>query len=340
MGRGMSYRTILSLDGGGIRGLISARILQELESRAGKHIHELFDLVVGTSTGGILAAGLARPMNELGGGPCPAKELVRLYSERGREIFSRSLWKGVTSLGGLSDEKYDAAPLEGILNELLGDAELRNTVPDIVVTSYDMERREPYLFKTSRARAGENGRNHLLRNVARATSAAPTYFEAFLLDRTQWEGEEDNRRVLVDGGVFANNPAMIALSEALSSGSGMDEILLCAIGTGMNDREIPYKEAKDWGPLGWARPAISVMMDGMSDSADYHARQLLPASSDKHSEQRYFRFDIRLENALDDLDATHRANIVALLHEAEKIIEEQGDELDRLTGMLVQRANG
>ena len=139
------------------------------------------------------------------------------------------------------------------------------------MTSYDFEKREPYLFKTSKARAGEQGRNHLLRHVARATSAAPTYYEAFLLDGTQWEGEGYNRRVIVDGGVFANNPAMISLSEALSSGCGMDEILLCAIGTGMNDRAIPYEEAKDWGPLGWVRPTISVMLDGMSDSADYHA---------------------------------------------------------------------
>ncbi len=75
--------------------------------------------------------------------------------------------------------------------------------------------------------------------AARATSAAPTFFEPFLLDK------KNNRRVLVDGGVFANNPSMIALSEALSSGIKTDEILLCSVGTGMNDRKIPYEEAKD-----------------------------------------------------------------------------------------------
>ena len=275
----MSYKTILSLDGGGIRGLITARILHELESRTKRRIHELFDLIVGTSTGGILAAGLARPPRGEAECPCSAEELTEIYSKRGREIFSRSFWKGVTSLGGYSDEKYDAVSLESILGEILGDAELKDTKPDIIVTAYDIERRAPYLFKTSKARAGEPGRNHLLRHVARATSAAPTYFEAFLLDDEQWKGEHGYRRALVDGGVFANNPSMIALSEALSSGTDMSEVLLCAVGTGMNDRKIPYEEAKDWGPLGWAKPVISVMMDGMSDSADYHARKLLPCKS-------------------------------------------------------------
>ena len=335
-----SYKTILSLDGGGIRGLITAKILHELESQTRQRIHELFDLIVGTSTGGILAAGLARPQIEQAGVPCSAEELANVYSERGREIFNRSLWKGVTSLGGLSDEKYDAAPLESILYEILGDAELKETVPDIIVTSYDIEKREPYLFKTSKARAGAVGRNHLLRHVGRATSAAPTYFEAFLLDDAQWEGEQGHRRALVDGGVFANNPSMIGLSEALSSGTDMSEIVLCSVGTGVNDREIPYDEAKDWGPLGWAKPVISVMMDGMSDSVHYHARKLLPASGGNSEAQRYFRFDISLEDALDDLDGAHRGNINALSGEADKIMKEQADELARLAKLLLNRANG
>ena len=176
---------------------------------------------------------------------------------------------------------------------------MKDTAPDIVVTSYDIEARKPYLFKTRWARERCNERNHLLRHVARATSAAPTYFEPFLLDNSKWEGE-NCRSVLVDGGVFANNPSMIALSEALSSGANREEILLCSIGTGTNTRKIPYEEAKDWGVAGWAIPVLSVMMDGMSDSADYHVQQLLYGKN-SNNEQRYFRFDIRLEEALDDL---------------------------------------
>ena len=334
MTRETSYKTILSLDGGGIRGLISAKVLAEIEELTGSPIHELFDLIVGTSTGGILAAGLARHRSGRAD-PVPAKDLVDLYSSRGREIFARSFWKGVTSLGGYSDEKYDAAPLEDILTEMLGDAELKDTMVDIVVTSYDIERRQPYLFKTRKARAGEEGRNHLLRHVARATSAAPTYFETFLLDQSQWAGEK-KRRALIDGGVFANNPTIIALSEARRSGTAMKDIVLCAVGTGMHNRKIPYEEAKDWGSLGWAKPVISVMMDGTSDSVDYHARLLLPGSMSRR--QRYFRFDICLgDDALDDMDGSHGANVSALQRKADEIIRKQMHELRRLVRILKGR---
>lgn len=331
MTREANYKAILSLDGGGIRGLISAKILAEIEELSGRPIHQLFDLIVGTSTGGILTAGLARPRKGKAG-PVPAKDLVNLYSNRGRDIFSRSFWKGVTSLGGYSDEKYDAAPLEDILRKMLGDAELKDTVVDIVVTSYDIERRKPYLFKTRKARAKPLSRNHLLRHVARATSAAPTYFEPFLLDANQWKGES-KRRALVDGGVFANNPTMIALSEAQHSGTDLNDIVLCAVGTGLHDREITYEEAKDWGQIRWAKPVISVMMDGMSDSADYHAKLLIPGSTS--SKQRYFRFDICLgDKALDDLDAADGANINALKCKADEIIRKQRKELRRLVSIL------
>lgn len=337
MTRETGRRTLLSLDGGGIRGLISARILARIEELSGRPVHQLFDLIAGTSTGGILAAGLARP-GDGKADPVPAKELAELYAKRGREIFSRSFWKGVTSLGGNSDEKYDAAPLENILQEMLGSSELVDTTVDLVVTSYDIERRRPYLFKTRKARTRPLGRNHLLRHMARATSAAPTYFETFLLDESQWEGER-KRRALIDGGVFANNPAMIALSEALHSGTEMKDIVLCSVGTGMHDRKIPYEEAKDWGPLGWARPAMSAMMDGMSDSAHYHAQLLLPCPRQR-SKQRYFRFDVNLgDEALDDLDAAHGANVSALLRKADEIIEGQGKELGRLVGILTTRAD-
>ena len=165
---------VLSIDGGGIRGVIPAVLLEHIEKKTGKRIAELFDLIVGTSTGGILAIGLTVP-GARGVPKYSATEMLALYAERGTEIFARSFWRGVTSLGGALDENYDHRPLERILKEYAGDATLRDCVKPVVITSYDIERRQPYFFKTRKALRTKD-RNHFLRDAARATSAAPTFF--------------------------------------------------------------------------------------------------------------------------------------------------------------------
>ena len=319
---------VLSIDGGGIRGVIPAAILHWMEEQSGKAISELFDLVVGTSTGGILAAGLAAPKTA----KLPkytAKDMLELYTERGREIFERSFWRGVTSLGGTADESYDHRPLERILKRYLGDAALTDCLVPIVVTSYDIERREPYFFKTRRAKEKKD-RNHLLRDAARATSAAPTYFEPEVVKSL---AGKPTRRVLVDGGVFANNPGMCAYVEAMTMGAQPAETLVVSLGTGIATRKISYEDAKDWGTLGWVRPIISVMMDGVSDSADYQLRQLLPDEK-QDDNQRYFRFDTDLDLALDDMDAAGAGNIRNLKAEAEQILDKQKAEFTRLLAKL------
>ena len=236
-------------------------------------------------------------------------------------------------MGGVFDERYNEDSLEEILKERFGETELKATRRDIIITSYDIEKRKPYLFKSSKAK--NPGRNHLLRDVARATSAAPTYFEPLLMDNKRWP-QEEKRRVLIDGGVFANNPTMIALSEALASGTTREEIVLCSLGTGRHTRPITYDEAKDWGMRGWLSPVLSVMMDGMSDSAHYHAKQLLPdrQPTGGPAQQRYFRFDIALTDALDDLDNTTKTNINDLESMAKKIIKKNAAELTSLIQQL------
>jgi hypothetical protein len=201
----------------------------------------------------------------------------------------------------------------------------------VVLTSYDIERRLPYFFKSETAK-GEPRRKHLLRDAVRATSAAPTYFEPAVVNSLS---TPSTRRVLVDGGVFVNNPAMCAFAEALTLGATIETMRVVAIGTGVNTRKIPYKEARDWGALGWVRPIIGVMMDGQADAAHYHLKLLLPTDpAVAGGDQRYFRFDTELDLALDDLDAANAGNIAALKAEAQQIIDDQSDEMERLIKML------
>src|SRR3954470_3840053 len=156
---------ILAIDGGGIRGLIPALVLAEIEQRTGRGIATLVDLIAGTSTGAILACALAKPS------PLPAAEIADIYVEEGPKIFDRSLVKTITSLGGNIDERYDDKGLVSALERFLGDARLGDAVVPTFVTAYDTESRTALLLRS--ARDGDIG----MVQAAHASSAAPTYFE-------------------------------------------------------------------------------------------------------------------------------------------------------------------
>ena len=191
---------VLAIDGGGIRGLIPALVLTEIERRSGRRIFELFDLIAGTSTGGILACALCAP------DPLPAVEVVELYEEEGPEIFSTARWSQRirSRRAGSLDEKYDSAALDRALERFLADKRLTEAQPDLIVPAYDTAEPGPYFFKSRKARDTPETDDFPLSLVARATSAAPTYFEPL---------EARAARSLVDGGVFAVNPAMSAFAE-------------------------------------------------------------------------------------------------------------------------------
>ncbi len=164
-------KKILSIDGGGIRGIIPAMVLAAIEERTNKTIAESFDLIAGTSTGGIIALGLTKDDGN-GKAQFSANELAELYEKRGKEIFSRSLWKGITSVGTLAEEKYPHQNLEKILEEYFGNEPLGSALINVLISSYDIQNRTPCFFKSWR----DEWKTVEMRHVARATSAAPTYF--------------------------------------------------------------------------------------------------------------------------------------------------------------------
>jgi len=295
---------VLAIDGGGIRGLIPALVLTELERRAGRRVFELFDLIAGTSTGGILACALCAP------DPLPASELVALYEEEGPNIFDRSLFQRIKSADGLLDEKYDDAALDRALERFLGHKRLRDARPDLIVPAYDTALPGPYLFKTTKARAAPETDDFPLSLVARATSAAPTYFEPLQV----------GDRALLDGGVFAVNPAMSALAEVLNEVDARDVVLL-SLGTGEHTRKRPFDEIKDWGVAKWARPILDVVFDGLSDAVDYQLDHVLGGD-------RYWRLQTELTLASDDLDDASEGNLANLRRHAEDLIREQSAVLD------------
>jgi uncharacterized protein len=315
---------VLSLDGGGIRGLISAMLLAELEARADRPVSKLFDFVAGTSTGGILALGLTVP-GAAGQPRYRAADLAQLYIEHGQKIFSRSLWHRVSSIDNLLDERYPSDGIEGVLKEYFGEARLKDTLVPVMVTAYEIERRAPFLFRTRYARAApRNGElfDFPLWQVARATSAAPTYFQPCKIAA----GASDYY-ALVDGGVYANNPAMCALAEVKALYPDA-RVLIVSVGTGELCRRIPYEEAKDWGIKGWIRPILDVVFDGVSDTVDYQLRALLGAD--------YQRFQIRLDEGSDDMDDASRTNVRVLRLLGERLATESQGRIADLAGRLTE----
>lgn len=320
----MGVVKVLSLDGGGIRGVIPALVLTELEQRAGKPISQLFDLIAGTSTGGILALGLTKP-NGMGEPEYRAADIVDLYANEGKRIFSRSIWHKTRAVGSLLDEKYPASPIEGVLDEYFGDARLKDALTDVLVTSYEIEKRSPWFFRSRKAREDEQF-DFPMKEVARATSAAPTYFEPAKLEA---KGTVDYW-ALIDGGVYANNPTMCGIVEAKRS-HGADELLVVSLGTGQLTRRLVYEEAKDWGLVGWARPVLDVVFDGVSDTVDFQAEQLCDVVE---GERRYYRFQAALEIGNDDMDDASATNIHALRVLADELISTQSDDLDAVCAAL------
>ena len=300
---------MLAIDGGGIRGLIPALVLTELEERSGRRTFELFDLIAGTSTGGILACALCAP------DPLPARELVALYEEEGPEIFDRSLFQRIRSAEGLLDEKYDDTALDRALERFLGHKRLSETRPDLLVPSYDTALPGPYFFKSTKART-DPADDFPLSVVARATSAAPTYFEPV----------EANERALVDGGVFATNPAMCAFAEVLEQVAPR-EVVLLSLGTGERTRKRTFDEIKDWGLARWARPILDVVFDGVSDAVHYQLDHVLGG-------ERYWRLQVELTLASDDLDDATEDNLARLRGHAEDLLRDRSTDLDAALARL------
>ena len=307
-------RSVLSIDGGGIRGIIPALVLNYLEEQSKKPISELFDLCVGTSSGGIIALGLAQA-DERGKPKYTAHDLSDFFEKSGAKIFQRTVWRNIRSAGGVLDERYSARPLEAALRKYYSDTPLGKTLGSTMVTSYDIEERRTLFLKSWHP----DHETVLCRDAARATSAAPTYFEPAYID------VQGNQRALIDGGVFVNSPVVSSYAEALKLFPG-EPLTVVSLGTGELIRRIPYESAKDWGQAGWVMPLIDCMLDGASKVANHQMRMFLG--------DHYFRLQVTLDEANDDMDDASESNMQNLKRIAARMIEENRSTLDKILSVV------
>jgi patatin-like phospholipase/acyl hydrolase len=326
---------ILSIDGGGIRGIIPGQILVALENKIRKKpghengkIGDYFDLFAGTSTGAILSAAYVCPGDNQSL-KYSAQDAVDFYLEDGDEIFDVGFWKAIGSVNGLNDEKYPAAELERVLKDAFGDVILSELAKPTCIVAYDVKRRTPVIFTQHDAVATE--RDFLVRHLLRGSTAAPTYFETAKIYSLP---PARRKYVLIDGGMVANDPALCAYSEAISSGmaKGIKDMMILSLGTGKELRSYSYPEVKDWGKLGWAPAVIDIGLEGGPQMTEYHLQSI--ASTVPGSQ--FYRIQPKLYGANKDLDDATPENIEALRDAGIRNAEDFDTTLEGLADFLVQ----
>jgi len=278
---------ILSLDGGGIKGLYSAAFLANLEEDLGGKIADNFDLIVGTSTGGIIALGL-------GIGLSP-RQIVEFYYKKGPLIFRKIPF--FTSLKNLLFSKYSSGDIEKIFreNDCFGGKLLGESKKRLVIPSYNIDTNEVYLFKTAHNERFRRDYKVPAWKIARATSAAPTYFPI--------SKNVDHIR-MVDGGVWANNPAMIGLFEAIAVlDVPLENVHIMSIGTTEELKQSPRMLDTFGGWPFWGKTAVELIMQAQSTGINSQLQLLL--------KDRYVRISHKVPDGLYGLDKMNLDKLLA-----------------------------
>lgn len=328
-------KLVLSIDGGGIRGIIPGQFIVKMEEAFNIKVAEEFDLFAGTSTGGILTCAYLLPNGEASAGPkYTSEQVVNLYLENGDKIFDIPFFHKIRSVGGVLDEKYPSDGIEGILNTYFGDAWLKDLLKPTVITSYDIVRRKGHFFKQQKS-VENAAHNFKVKDAARATSAAPTYFECAKIFNELGGGNEDNEFALIDGGVFVNNPALAAYAEGRNilkndddSACTAKDMKILSLGTGFTRKEYKYDKAKNWGMAEWVQPIIDIMMSGGAEVADYQLKAIYD-SVDEPKQYMRANIDLKKFDSVDpDMDNASKENMDELKAVGDNMFEENRDQLE------------
>lgn len=341
----VKYTRILSIDGGGIRGIIPAQVAvsieEKLKQKSGNpdaRIADYFDLIAGTSAGGILTCIYLYPDAENPHRPrWSAQEAVNFTIDSGRDVFKTSFWQTLKSLDGLVDEKYPSDALEKYFWKYFGDCKLSELLKPCLITSYDVERRKATFFNQIDGRECPE-QDYFIRDVARATSAAPSYFQI-----PKIRSLTNESYALVDGGVFANNPALCAYAEVRSKfripderpdkGPTAKDMVILSLGTGEAQKKYPYEEVKDWGQVEWIEPLINILMTGVSETVNYQLLQIYDAIDRPN---QYLRINPNLSHekplAIDDASED---NISELVKIGKEQAEKYDEDLDKFIELLL-----
>ncbi|KAK3010395.1 hypothetical protein RJ639_011709 [Escallonia herrerae] len=346
--------TVLSIDGGGIRGIIPGVILAYLESQLQEldgedaRIADYFDVIAGTSTGGLVTAMLTAP-NENKRPLYAAKDITPFYIQHSPKIFPQI--RGLGSVNNLFKAmigpRYNGKYLRKIVRGILGDTRLHQTLTSVVIPTFDIKNLQPTIFSSYQV-TDHPTLDAPLSDICIGTSAAPTYFPAHFFTNKDTRGNQQEFN-LIDGGVAANNPTLVAISEVTRQVfkqnpdffpiKPMDygRFLVISVGTGAAKKEGKYdaKKASKWGVLGWlmnngSTPLVDTFNQASADMVDFHNRVVFEAL---HSEPNYLRIqDDDLSGTVASVDVSTKENLDNLVKVGQGLLEKPVSRVNMATG--------
>ncbi|KAK1278474.1 hypothetical protein QJS04_geneDACA020843 [Acorus gramineus] len=357
--------TVLSIDGGGIRGIIPGTSLAFLESKLQEldgesvRLADYFDVITGTSTGGLVTAMITAPGKD--NRPLfTGKDIVDFYLQHCPKIFPQRRntdevrFSGPTAavqnlIEAITGPKYNGEYLHSLVRRLLGETRLDKTLTNVVIPTFDIKLLQPTIFTTYNAKT-EALKNPLISDVCISTSAAPTYLPAHLFEVKDTKLGTSRAYNLIDGGVSANNPTLVAISqvtkEIFQENSDffpikpMDygKFLVISLGTGSAKEEGKYNanEAAKWGLLGWlynngSTPIIDAFNQSSSDIVDIHVSVLFQAL---RSEKNYLRIqDDTLTGDTSSVDVATKKNLQDLLKVGQNLLKKPVSRVNLDTGV-------
>ncbi|KAK4276657.1 hypothetical protein QN277_014783 [Acacia crassicarpa] len=351
--------TVLSIDGGGIRGIILSFLESELQKLDGEdaRLVDYFDVIAGTSTGGLLTAMVTAP-NEKNRPLYAAKEIKDFYLEHGPKIFPQHS-RLLSDVMKLSGPKYDGKYLHGLLREKLKHTKLHQTLTNVVIPTFDIKLVQPTIFSSFMVKRKPD-LDALMSDICIGTSAAPTYLPAHYFETKDGENKVLSEFNLIDGGVAANNPTLVAMAEVTNRISAderkeygvvpmqYDRFLVISLGTGNHKQEYRYTapEAAEWGILSWlsskgSNPLIDCFDQASADMVDFHLASLFRGL---FSEQNYLRIqDDTLTGDLASVDVTTDENLKGLVKVGEDLLNKPVSRVNLQTGtfqVVAQETNG
>lgn len=342
--------TILSIDGGGVRGIIPSTILEFLEAKLQEldgpdvRIADYFDIIAGTSTGGLVTAMLACP-NKNNRPLFTAKGITNFYLEQSSHIFPliTGCAKFVRALIG---PLYSGTYLHKIIRENLGNIRLHQTLTNVMIPAYDIKFQEPAIFSTFAAKSRVL-KDALLSDACIGTSAAPTVLPAYYFETKDSSGNTESFN-LIDGGVAANNPTLLAINEVTKEAlSGNPDFLLpssqirdtskflvVSLGTGMTAASYTAAEAAKWGLIQWLlngsnTPILDMFSQSSADIVDIVACIVFQAAQ---SQKNYLRIQVKLTGDTSSTVLSTKANLNNLVNIGKSLLEEHVSRVNIQTG--------